>query len=497
MERTLIETMLSAVTAVARLQARLAAVRHSAWRRRGPDEGLRLSMHYYNSILETIGHTPLVRLNRVTQGVQPLMLAKVEYFNPGGSVKDRIGLGLIESMERSGQLKPGGTIVEPTSGNTGTGLALAAAIKGYRLICVMTDKVAEEKRSLLRAYGSEVVICPSSANHGDADHYQTVAARLAREIPGACSPNQYANPANPLAHYRGTGPEIWEATEGKVTAFVAGVGTAGTIIGTARYLKERNPAIQVIGADPAGSIFSNDTPHPYKVEGIGTDVFPENWDPSVVDEVIRVDDRTSFSLTLRLAREEGILCGGSCGTALAAALEYAKRGGPDDVIVTLLPDTGRGYLSKIYNETWMRENGFVEAPQQPTLADVLAFRHTSEPQLPPVIGVAPADPVTVAISRFHEYGISQLPVIEEGHVVGSLTETQLLQRLASGERLGDQRVREWQGPPLPALADTATVREAYTLFAGGQTAVAVIGDTGLRGVLSKSDLMEFWARSEE
>ena len=339
-------------------------------------------MRYYNSILETIGNTPLVRLSKVAAGVQPLMLAKVEYFNPGGSVKDRIGLGLIELMERSGKLKPGGTIVEPTSGNTGTGLALAAAIKGYRLICVMTDKVAEEKRSLLRAYGAEVVICPSSAAHGDAEHYQTVAARLAREMPGACSPNQYANPANPLSHYRSTGPEIWEATEGKVTAFVAGVGTAGTIIGTARYLKERNPNIKIIGADPAGSIYSHDTPHPYKVEGIGTDVLPENWDDSVVDEVIRVDDRTSFALTLRLAREEAILCGGSSGTALAAALEYAKRGGPDDVIVTLLPDNGRGYLSKIYNETWMRENGFVEQPQQPTLADVLAFRHSSEPQLP-------------------------------------------------------------------------------------------------------------------
>ena len=454
-------------------------------------------MRYYNSILETIGHTPLVRLNKIAQGVQPLMLAKVEYFNPGGSVKDRIGLGLIESMERSGKLKPGGTIVEPTSGNTGTGLALAAAIKGYRLICVMTDKVAEEKRSLLRAYGAEVVICPSSAMHGDEDHYQTVAARLASEMPGACSPNQYANPANPLSHYRGTGPEIWEATEGKVTAFVAGIGTAGTIIGTARYLKEQNPDVKVIGADPAGSIFSHDTPHPYKVEGIGTDVLPGNWDASVVDEVIRVDDRTSFSLTLRLAREEGILCGGSCGTALAAALEYAKRCGPDDVIVTLLPDTGRGYLSKIYNETWMRENGFVETPQQPTLADVLAFRHTSEPQLPSVIGVTPNDPVTVAIERFHEYGISQLPVIEEGEVVGSLTETQLLQRLAGGERLGDQKVRDWQGAPLPALRETATVREAYTLFASGQTGVAVIGDAGLRGVITKSDLMEFWAHSGE
>lgn len=453
-------------------------------------------MKYYDSILDTIGGTPLVRLNRITRGLKPLMLAKVESFNPGGSVKDRIGIGLVESMERSGQLKPGGTIVEPTSGNTGTGLALAAAIKGYHLICVMTDKVAEEKRSLLRAYGAEVVICPSSASHGAPDHYQTVAARLARETPGGCSPNQYANPANPLSHYHGTGPEIWRDTDGKVTAFVAGVGTAGTIIGTARFLKEQSPDVKVIGADPAGSIYSGDTPHPYKVEGIGTDSFPENWDASVVDEVIRVDDRTSFALTHRLAREEGILGGGSCGTALAAAMKYAERCGPDDVIVTLLPDTGRGYLSKIYNDTWMRENGFIEAPTHPTLADVLMFRRTSEPKLPPVIGVSPDDLIAVAIERFHQYGISQLPVITSGVVSGSLTETQLLQRLAAGERLTDQRVRDWQGPPLPSMPETAPAREAYTLFAGGQAAIAVVGDEGLRGVLSKSDLMEFWARSE-
>ncbi len=450
-------------------------------------------MRYFNSILETIGRTPLVRLNTLAQGVQPLVLAKVEYFNPGGSVKDRIGVNMIEAAERDGRLKPGGTIVEPTSGNTGTGLALAAALKGYHLICVMTDKVSEEKRGLLRAYGAEVVICPSSAVHGSPEHYQSVAARMAKEIPGAFSPNQYANPANPMSHYRGTGPEIWDDTDGKVTAFVAGVGTAGTIIGTARYLKERNPNIQIIGADPAGSIYSHDEPRPYKVEGIGTDHYPDNWDPSLVDEVIRIDDRTSFSLTRRLAREEGILGGGSCGTALGAALEYAKRGGPDDVIVVLLPDTGRAYLSKIYNDTWMRENGFVEAPVQTTLADVLAFRRQTTPGIPDVIGVAPDEPVAVAIDRLHSYGISQLPVLDDGRVVGSLTETQLLQRLASGERLDGQRVGDWQGAPLPMLPETAPAREAYTLFAGGQAAVAVMGETGLRGVISKSDLMEFWA----
>jgi cystathionine beta-synthase len=452
-------------------------------------------MRYYQNILETIGHTPLVRLNRVAQDVKPLMLAKVEYFNPGGSVKDRIGLSLIEACEQSGKLKPGGTIIEPTSGNTGMGLALAATIKGYHLICVMTDKVSEEKRSLLRAIGAEVVICPNSVSADSPENYRNVAARLAREIPGACSPNQYDNPANPLSHFRTTGPEIWDDTDGKVTAFVAGVGTAGTIVGTARYLKERNARVQVIGADPAGSIYSHDELHPYKVEGIGQDAYPPNWDESVVDRVIRIDDRTSFHYARRLAREEGILCGGSAGTALAAALEYAKDGTADDVVVVLLPDTGRGYLSKQYDETWLRENGFAEAPAQPTLADVLAFRRQAEPAMPAVIGVSPSDPVTTAIEHFHRYSISQLPVIENGKVVGSLTETSLLQRLASGDRLEEHVVGDWQSSPLPAMPETSTVREAYTLFAGGQTAIAVTGAHGLSGVVSKSDLMEFWARN--
>ena len=463
-----------------------------AGRRHAPPRG---TMRYYQNILETIGHTPLIKLNRIAQDVAPTVLAKVEFFNPGGSVKDRIGISLVEACEQSGKLKPGGTIIEPTSGNTGTGLALAAAIKGYHLICVMTDKVAEEKRSLLRALGAEVVICPNSVPSDSPESYRNVAARLAREIPGACSPDQYSNPANPLSHYRTTGPEIWDDTDGKVTAFVAGVGTAGTIIGTARYLKERNPNIQIIGADPAGSIYSHDELRPYKVEGIGQDAYPANWDESVVDRVIRVDDRTSFHLARRLAREEGMLCGGSAGTAVAAALEYAKDCGPDDLIVVLLPDTGRGYLSKQYNETWLRENGFLEAPAQPTLADVLAFRRQSEPALPAVIGVAPGDPVAAAIEQFHRYGISQLPVIENGTVIGSLTETSLLQRLASGERLEERVVSDWQDAPLPEMPETATVREAYTLFAGGQTAIAVTGEHDLSGVVSKSDLMEFWAHN--
>jgi cystathionine beta-synthase len=338
-----------------------------------------------------------------------------------------------------------------------------------------------------------VVICPYTAPFDAPENYHNVAARLAHELPNAFSPDQYANPANPRSHYRSTGPEIWADTDGKVTAFVAGVGTAGTIVGTARYLKEQNADVRVIGADPAGSIYSGDTPGAYKVEGIGTDHLPENWDPSVVDEVIRVDDRTSFRLAQRLTREEGIFAGGSAGTALGAALEYAKTRGPQEVVVVLIPDTGRGYLSKLYDERWMRENGFYEAPTQPTLADVLAFRRQAMPEVPLVVGVGADELIAEAIGHFHRYGISQLPVIDGDRIVGTLTETQLLQRFAAGEVLAGRSVRDWQGPPMPSLPETAAVREAYTLMAGGQNAVAVTAAEGLRGVVSKSDLMEFWA----
>src|SRR3989440_6803543 len=308
-------------------------------------------MHYCKSILELIGDTSLVQLNRIANDVPPLVLAKMEMLNPGGSVKDRIGPAMIEYCEQRGLLRPGGTIVEPTSGNTGHGLAVAAAIKGYHCIFVMTDKAGEEKCSLLRAYGAEVVICPSSVTHESPDYYKNVAYRLAKEIPGACCPDQYSNPANPATHYATTGPEIWSDTAGRITAFVAGIGTGGTISGTARFLKEMNPNIKIIGADPPGSVYSGDTPKPYKVEGIGMDIFPHNYDPSVVDEVIRVDDRTSFYWARRLAREEGILTGGSSGTALGGALMYARRLTPGDVVVVLLPDTGRGYLIQQLNET--------------------------------------------------------------------------------------------------------------------------------------------------
>ncbi len=450
-------------------------------------------MQYAENILETIGNTPLVRLHHIVGDGAPLILAKLEQFNPGGSVKDRIGEGLIASCERSGLLKPGGTIIEPTSGNTGTGLAMAAAIKGYRCIFVMTDKVAEEKRSLLRAYGAEVIICPSSIPGDEPGGYRAVAKQLAREIPNACSPNQYDNVANPRAHELTTGPEIWDATDGKITHFVAGIGTAGTIIGTARYLKSRNPNVRIIGADPVGSIYSGDEPKPYKVEGIGTETFPGNFDPSLVDAYVRVDDRTSFSLTRRLAREEGILAGGSCGTALGAALEVARNANPSDVIVVLFPDGGRGYLSKVFNDTWLRENGLADSAPAPTLHDLLLFRSRATP-LPLILGVAPQDPIARAIALLHEYGISQLPVIEQQHVVGSVTETQLLQRLAGGESLEGKQVADWQGPPMATLRESATVREAYDLFLAGQTALAIADRNGhVLAVVSKSDLLEFWA----
>lgn len=452
-------------------------------------------MRYAENILETIGNTPLVRLHRVARDVPALVLAKLEQLNPGGSVKDRIGLPMIEAAEQAGLLKPNGTIVEPTSGNTGTGLVMAAAIRGYKCIFVMTDKVTEEKRNLLRAYGAEVIICPASIPGDDPGGYRFVAKQLAEQTPGAYRPNQYDNPANPESHVRTTGPEIWNDTEGRVTHFVAGVGTAGTMMGISRYLKSKNPNICIVGADPEGSIYSGDEPKPYKVEGIGTESFPGNYDSSLVDEYVRVPDKTAFALVRRLAREEGLLVGSSTGTALGAALDVASRAKPSDVIVVLFPDTGRGYLSKAFNDTWLRENGLLDAPAVPTLHELLVFRQRSTP-LPLLLGVTPDDSVSTAIGLLHQYGISQVPVIENHKVVGSLTETQMLQRLAAGEPLDGQKVRAWQGPPMPTLAETASVRDAYALFVSGQTAVAVSAaapDGKVQAVISKSDLLEFWA----
>lgn len=452
-------------------------------------------MRYYNTILKAIGDTPLVRLNRVANDVPPLVLAKMEMFNPGGSVKDRIGPAMIDYCEKLGLLRPGGTIVEPTSGNTGHGLAIAAAIKGYHCIFVMTDKVSEEKRSLLRAYGAEVVICPSVVPYESPEHYKNVAHRLAEEIPGACCPDQYVNPSNPAAHYATTGPEIWRDTAGRITVFVAGIGTGGTISGTARFLKEQNPNIKVIGADPPGSVYSGDTPKPYKVEGIGQETVSPNYDPTQVDEVIRIEDRISFYWARRLAREEGILTGGSGGTALAVALSYSRHLTANDVVVVLLPDTGRGYLSKQYNDTWMRENNMLVQAEaaQPTLQDILTHRRTHTRTMPLVVSVRPTDLIADALEMLRRYGISQMPVIEQGQIVGSLTENLLLRHLAVGEPLERAIVHDLQGPPFPQLNHDALAQEAYTLFSSGQSAVAVMMGDLLEGIVTKSDLLEFWA----
>src|ERR671912_1051436 len=306
-----------------------------------------------DSILDTVGDTPLVRLSRIGAGLTPEILGKVEYFNPGGSIKDRVALRLVEAAERDGRLKPGGTLIEPTSGNTGTGLAIAARIKGYRVIAVMPDKMSKEKIDLLRAYGAEVVVTPTDVDPDSPQAYYRVADRLTQEIPGAFQPNQYANPANPQTHYETTGPELWRQSGGAITHLVVGVGTGGTITGTGRYLKEQNPAVQVIGADPVGSIYSNDEVHPYLVEGVGEDFWPATYDPSLVDRYVTVSDRDSFLTTRRLAETEGLLVGGSCGLAMHAALEVAESiTDPNALVVVILPDGGRGYLSKIFNDEW-------------------------------------------------------------------------------------------------------------------------------------------------
>ena len=321
-------------------------------------------MKYASSVLEAIGHTPLVRLQRVAAGLRPTILAKVEYLNPGGSIKDRIGLAMIEAAEREGLLRPGGTIVEATAGNTGAGLALAAAVKGYRCVFVLPDKMSEEKVNLLKAYGAEIVITPTAVPPDSPESYNGVADRLAREIPNAFRPGQFTNPRNPRAHYETTGPEIWADTEGRVDVLVAGIGTGGTISGAGRYLKERQPGLIVVGADPEGSILSGDTPRSYKVEGIGEDFFPDTYDREIVDEMVRVSDAESFLTARRLAREEGLLVGGSSGTAVAAALRYAQRLDAGKVVVVILPDTGRNYLSKLHSDAWMQANGFPLEPEE-------------------------------------------------------------------------------------------------------------------------------------
>jgi cystathionine beta-synthase len=455
------------------------------------------------SVLETLGNTPLVRLNAVTRGIRTPVVAKLEMLNPGGSVKDRIGIRMIEEAERRGWLKPGGTIVEPTSGNTGVGLAIAAAVKGYHCIFVMPDKVAPEKVALLRAYGAEVVTTPTAVERDSPQSYYSVADRLTREVPNAFQPNQYFNPMNPKSHYESTGPEIWRQTAGKVTHFVAGVGTGGTISGVARYLKERDPTVRVIGVDPEGSIYTTDQLHTYKVEGVGEDFWPGTFDRTMVDEWVQVSDRDSFLTARRVTREEGILVGGSGGMAVWAALEVARKlDDPNALLVVLLPDSGRGYLSKIYSDDWMRENGFLSRFTRPTRVGRLVAERDSH--VPNVVAVMCEDTVAHAIELLRQHEISQLPVLRCGarsadgrieiqEIVGSLQERTLLDHLYRNPEILSVQVSTIMDAPFALVDANEEIERVFPLLATGSPAVLVQRDGYVVGVVTRADLLEFAA----
>jgi cystathionine beta-synthase len=448
-----------------------------------------------DSFLDAVGHTPLVRLHSVTRGVKPTVLAKLEMLNPGGSVKDRIGLPMIEAAERAGKLRPGGTIVEPTSGNTGHGLAIAAAIRGYRCIFVMPDKMSQEKISLLRAYGAEVIITPTAVAPESPESYYRVADRLTEEIPGAFQPNQYFNQANPQAHYDTTGPEIWEQTGGEIDVLVCGVGTGGTITGIARYLKERRADLLVVGADPEGSLYSGDEAHPYLTEGIGEDFWPATFDPSVVDRWVRVPDRESFRVARAITRQEGILVGESCGTAVYAALQVARELDEDKVVVVILPDTGRNYLSKLYSDTWLLQYGMLVRPEVVRVEEVLSAKHG---ELPPLVTVAAHDKVRQAVDVLQEYSISQAPVVRESgstevaQIVGSIRENALLDRLFRDPDALQADVAEVMGPPVGLVEHDHPVDLVFEALQHGPAVLVVKGGQVL-GVVTRSDLLEFLA----
>jgi len=457
----------------------------------------------YPTVLELVGATPIVRLDSLGAAVEATLLAKLEYLNPGGSLKDRIGLPLIEAAERDGKLRPGGTIVEPTSGNTGVGLAIGATIKGYRCIFVMPDKMSQEKIALLRAYGAEVVICPTAVPHDSPESYYSVSDRLAEEIPGAYKPDQYSNMANPEAHYRATGPEIWEQTGGEIDALVISVGTGGTISGVGRYFKERKPEVLIVGADPEGSVYTAQDEsgvHPYLVEGIGKDTWPKTMDASVVDEWVRVSDRDSFLVARRLAREEGILAGGSGGTSVYAALEVARRFGPEARILTMIPDSGRSYLSKFYDDKWMLEHGFVEreAPA-PTVEQVLRAKHYEETDVPDLVTIASHQKVGEAIDVMQRYSISQLPVVRDGEVssladvIGSLHDRDLLERVFRDPDALHEDVVEAMQPPLATIEAGTTFDEVFATLTGRTNAIVVALRGKPIGVLTRSDLLEYLA----
>ncbi|MBJ7289787.1 cystathionine beta-synthase [Williamsia sp.] len=461
-------------------------------------------MRIANHVVDLVGGTPLVRLNSVVTPGSGLVAAKVEYLNPGGSSKDRIAVKMVDAAEASGELKPGGTIVEPTSGNTGVGLALVAQQRGYHCVFVCPDKVGEDKRNVLKAYGAEVVVCPTAVAPEDPGSYYSVSDRLVREIDGAWKPNQYANPAGPQSHYETTGPEIWADTDGKVTHFVAGVGTGGTITGTGRYLKEMSDGrVKIIGADPEGSVYSGGTGRPYLVEGVGEDFWPSAYDPSIPDEIIAVSDADSFDMTRRLAREEGLLVGGSCGMAMVAALKVAEREGPDAIVVVLLPDGGRGYMGKIFNDKWMSSYGFLRTPLDgkdkgdPSVGDVLRGKSGA---LPDFVHTHPSETLRDAIEILREFEVSQMPVvgaeppIMAGEVAGAVTERELLSAVFEGRASLADPVSSFMGEPFPLIGAGEPV-SAATKALSESDALMVVEDGKPIGVITRHDLLAFVSSS--
>ncbi|KIF69574.1 cystathionine beta-synthase [Streptomyces sp. AcH 505] len=459
-------------------------------------------MQFHNSMISLVGNTPLLKLNSVTAGIQATVLAKVEYFNPGGSVKDRIALRMIEAAEQSGELPPGGTIVEPTSGNTGVGLAIVAQQKGYKCVFVCPDKVSTDKINVMRAYGAEVVVCPTAVDPSHPDSYYNVSDRLVRETPNAWKPDQYSNPNNPRSHYETTGPELWDQTEGKITHFVAGVGTGGTISGTGRYLKEISEGqVRVVGADPEGSVYSGGSGRPYLVEGVGEDFWPSAYDRTVTDEIIAVSDKDSFQMTRRLAKEEGLLVGGSCGMAVVAALKVAEGLGPDDVVVVLLPDSGRGYLSKIFNDEWMNDYGFLDhGGDAAAVVDVL--KHKEGGTIPHLVHMHPEETVGEAIEVLREYGVSQMPIVKPGaghpdvmaaEVIGSVVEKELLDALFTQRASLTDPLDKHMSQPLPQVGSGEPVADLMSALSGpeGADAAIVLVEGKPTGVVSRQDLLAF------
>jgi cystathionine beta-synthase len=449
-------------------------------------------MRYVEHVADLVGNTPLVRLGRVAEGISAPVLAKVEYFNPGGSVKDRIALRMVEAAESSGELKPGGTIVEPTSGNTGVGLAMIAQRRGYKCVFVCPDKVSEDKRNVLRAYGAEVVVCPTAVEPSHPDSYYNVSDRLVTEIDGAWKPNQYANQQNPESHYLGTGPELWEQTEGRITHFVAGIGTGGTITGTGRYLKEVSDGrVQIIGADPEGSVYSGGTGRPYLVEGVGEDFWPTTYDKNICDRIVAVSDADSFHMTRRLAQEEALLVGGSCGMAAWAALEVARELPADSVVVVLLPDGGRGYLGKVFNDAWMASYGFLPPTEGATVGDVLRRKDGS---IPALVHAHPNETVADAVQYLREFHVSQMPVVRAeppvmaAEVAGAVVERDLLDALFTGRAQLSDRLERHMSPPLPTLGAGEPLDTAMSAFATADAALVLV-DGKPAGVVTRQDVL--------